>query len=57
VRASHAHFDEQQGGLLFILLKLMAGIIFFKSVLSYFNADTDKESALNDNKGKTGIYL
>lgn len=32
-------------------------ILFFESILSYFNADTDKESALNDNKGKAGIYL
>jgi hypothetical protein len=36
----------------------MTGIILqlSKPVLSYTNADTQKESILNDNKSKAGIY-
>lgn len=37
--------------------KMTRIIINFQSILSYFNADTDKESALKHNKGKAGIYL
>jgi hypothetical protein len=35
---------------------MTGNIIQYKSIFNYNNADVEKESALDDNKGKAGVY-